>query len=233
MRDVAAAARVDHLVDDRDRELGEQADRRRHPLEPCPRRTPCAMPRVSASKVISTSPIPRSTKVVVAPRPPVSNTGTLAKSFVDELLHLRLVVAEFLLRLGRRREIGVARVARGLRVREDHLHVVADEIAPVLDALRVARAHHEGRQRIVGRGVVRQSLLPVGCDTKPFVDQELRCRCTWLKVTTSASQALDDGARLLRRAGMRLVDGDILAGVGLVFRREGRVLLAKSSRATS
>ena len=40
-------------------------------------------------------------------------------------------------------------------------------------------------------------------------------------------EAFDDGARLLRRAGMRLVDGDILAGVGLVFRREGSVLLSE------
>ncbi len=47
-------------------------------------------------------------------------------------------------------------------------------------------------------------------------------------------EALDDGARLLRRAGMRLVDGDVLAGVGLVFRREGGVLLCEAaSRATS
>ncbi|CSD27900.1 Uncharacterised protein [Vibrio cholerae] len=35
----------------------------------------------SDSKVISTSPIPRSTNDVVAPRPPVSNTATLARNF--------------------------------------------------------------------------------------------------------------------------------------------------------
>ena len=38
------------------------------------------MPRTSASKVISTSPVLASTKVVVEARPPVSNTGTLSNS---------------------------------------------------------------------------------------------------------------------------------------------------------
>ena len=38
--------------------------------------------RASFSQAISTSPMPRSTKVVVAPRAPVSSTGTFLNSFL-------------------------------------------------------------------------------------------------------------------------------------------------------
>ena len=61
----------------------------------------------------------------------------------DKLLHLGVVIVEGLLGVGGRGQIGVARVARGLRVGEDHLHVVAHQVVPVLDVLGVARADQE------------------------------------------------------------------------------------------
>src|SRR4029078_2791179 len=73
------AALIDHLVDHGNGKIGAQADRRvtRSVLS-----LPYWLPMLctSASKVTSTSPMPCSTNVVIAARPPVSNTGTLANS---------------------------------------------------------------------------------------------------------------------------------------------------------
>ncbi len=59
--------------------------------------------------MISTSPTSRSTKVVVAARPPVSKTGTLSKILVTNAFHLgRRRWVEGFLGVGGRREVGVA-----------------------------------------------------------------------------------------------------------------------------
>ena len=128
----------------------------------------------------------------------------------DEFLHLGVVAVERFLGVGGGRQIGVARIAGGLRVREDHLDVVADEVGPVLDVLGIAGADEEGRQRIEGRGLVGEILLPVVGD-EAVLDQEVDVG-DLVEGDDVGLQPLDDGARLLGGAGMRLVDGDARMG---------------------
>ena len=157
--------------------------------------------------------MPRSAKVVVAARPPVSKTGTLAKSLGQVVSDLRLVAVELVVRPGAGGEIGVAAVARGLRVREDDLDALGGEVAPVLDVLRVAGADHEGRQRVEGRGVVRQLRLPVGGD-EAVVGEGLDVDHL-VEGDDVGLEALHHRARLLRRAGVALVDLQRPAVLGL------------------
>src|SRR5690606_1456808 len=80
---------------------------------------------------------------------------------LDEFLNLRLIAVELLLGVSRGGEIGVAGVTRSLRIGENHVHVIAGKIIPVLDTLGVAGAHEEGREGVERRGIVRKILLPV------------------------------------------------------------------------
>ena len=117
----------------------------------------------SFSHASSTSPTPRSTKVTVEPRAPVSSTGTFLKSSPTNSFALS-AEPNFFSRVAPRRQIIPARAARGLRVRRDHLHARLDQIVPVLDALGIALAHQEHDRRGVGRRIERQALLPVRRD---------------------------------------------------------------------
>src|SRR3546814_4339119 len=45
-------------------------------------------------------------------------------------------------------------IARGLGVREDHLHAFGSQVAPVIDVLGVACAHQERREGIEGRRII-------------------------------------------------------------------------------
>ena len=98
---------------------------------------------------------------------------------------------------------------------------VLDEVVPVLDALGVALAHQEDDGRGVGRGVVAEALLPIGLDLAglgDLVDVALKRQRHHV-----GFQAVDDGAGLLARAAMGLLDGDVLAGLGLPILGEGLV----------
>ena len=137
----------------------------------------------------------------------------------DELLDLRLVAAELLLRPGPRRQVVPARAARGLGVRRHHAGPRLGEVAPVLDAARVALAHDEHDGRRVGRRVVGQALLPAALDAARVlgdgvdVERQRQRRDVGL-------EAVDDRARLLARSAVRLVDVDRLPGLLLPLRRE-------------
>ena len=117
-----------------------------------------------------------------------------------------------------------ARAARGLRVRRDHLDAVLDQVAPVLDALRVALADEEDDGRGVGRRSCAGSRCCQSAAILPASRRSCRCRRASARVTTSACEAVDDGARLGAGAAMRLLDGDGLAGLLLPVGGEGRVV---------
>ena len=133
----------------------------------------------------------------------------------DEVLGASgLVAARLAERPGPRREVVPARAARGLGVGRDHRDAGLGQVAPVLDALRVALAHQEHDGRGVGRAVVGQPLLPVGRkqpgllgDLVDVVGQRQRHHV--------GLQAVDDRAGLLARAAVRLPDGDVLARLRL------------------
>ena len=112
-----------------------------------------------------------------------------------------------------------ARAARRLGIRRDDRNARLDQVAPVADALRVALAHQEHDRRGVGRAVVGQPTLPVG-------GQQLALACQCVDVIGERErdhvgrQAIDDHARLLPRAAVRLPDRDVLAGLLLPELRE-------------
>ena len=134
--------------------------------------------KASFSQASSTSPRPRCTKVLVAPRAPESSTGTRlinsvtkARAFtcaaatavgLGGVVQLRQVAELALQGPGPGGEVVPARAARRLRVRRDHLHARLEQVAPVADPLGVPLAHQEDDGRGVGRAVVGQALLPVG-----------------------------------------------------------------------
>ena len=197
---------------------------------PCPRPRPAARPgstararrsrtcpgparltarKASFSQASSTSPMPRCTKVVVEPRAPESSTGTFVKSCVTKAARVGLVAARLLQRVAPGRQVVPARAARGLGVGRDHRDAGLHQVVPVLDALGVALAHQEHDGRGVGRAVVRQPLLPVRRqqpglgDGVDVVGQRQRDHV--------GLQPVDDRARLLARAAVRLLDGHVLA----------------------
>ena len=69
-----------------------------------------------------------------------------------------------------RGEVVPARAARRLRIRRDDADAGLDQVAPVLDALRVALSHEEHDRRGVGRAVLRQALLPAGVHEAALLD---------------------------------------------------------------
>src|SRR4029079_11357693 len=80
---------------------------------------------------------------------------------LDEFARRGVAAAGLLLRPGPGREVVPARTARGLRIRRYHRYSLADQVAPVLDVLRVALANQENNGRCVRRGMLRQTRLPV------------------------------------------------------------------------
>ena len=112
------------------------------------------------------------------------------------------------------RQVGVPRVARGFRVREDQLNVRADQVVPVMNVFLVAFAHQEAHRRIERRAVVWQAALPVGRDQVAFVMQDLHVRHLVVGHHVRL-QALQDRQRLLGRAGVRLLDGQLVSTIVL------------------
>ena len=110
--------------------------------------------KASFSQASSTSPMPRSAKVVVEPRAPVSSTGTLAIEAGDEVARRRLASRRASPVAPGGEEVP-ARAAAGLGVGRDDLDAGPDEVAPVADPLRIALADEEDDRRGIRRAVVR------------------------------------------------------------------------------
>ena len=144
--------------------------------------------QASFSQEMDTSPMSRWANVVSgAARAGVEHRHVL-EQLADVLLRRRIAAAGLLHRPGPAREVVPARAARGLRIRRDHAMPGLREIAPVLDALRIALAHQENNRRGVGRASDPAGALP----SSPAVV------CRWLaiwsmspasaSVTTSAAR---------------------------------------------
>ncbi len=142
----------------------------------------------------------------------------------EEIRGRRLAAARLLERPGIGRQVVPARAARGLRVGRDHRDARPREVAPVLDLLGVALADEEHDRRGVRRAVVRQARLPVR-------RQELALLRERVDVVGERErhdvglQAVDDRARLLAGAAVRLLDLDDLAGLLLPVRDERGVVV--------
>ena len=168
--------------------------------------------------------MPRCPNVVSEP----ARAGVEHRHVSEQLAHVlggRGLVASRLLQCPRpAREVVPARAARGLRVRCDHRHAGLCEVAPVLDALRVALADQEHDRRGIGRAVVRQPSLPVRrqqlalCRERVDVARQRERDHVGL-------QAVDHGARLLARAAARLSHRDLLARLRFPVLGEGLVVL--------
>ena len=165
--------------------------------------------------------MPRSTKVVVEPRAPVSSTGTFLNSLREEADDL-VAVAVLLRRPRPRREVVPARAAGGLRVRRDHGDAGLGQVAPVLDALRIALAHQEHDRRGVRRAVVRQARLPVGRQQLALLGDRVDVGGERERDHVGL-QAVDHRARLLAGAAVRGADLQRLAGLLFPLRGELRV----------
>src|SRR6185312_15812326 len=120
------------------------------------------------------------------------------------------------------REVVPARTARGLRIRRYHRYSLADQVAPVLDVLRVALANQENNGRCVRRGMLRQTRLPVDGQQLAVVRDRVDVRGQRQRDHVGR-QAVDHRARLAARAAVRLVDGDRVAGLLLPVLGEGFV----------
>src|SRR5690349_24720440 len=127
--------------------------------------------------------------------------GHVLVELVHELTRAGIVGARLLFGPGPGGEIVPARAAGRLWIRRDDFHVVANEVAPVVNLLRVAGAHEEHDGGDVRRAVVRQALLPVerqqfslGGD---FVDVTRECESDYV-----CGQPIDDRARLAAGTAM-------------------------------
>ncbi|MPL67344.1 hypothetical protein SDC9_13035 [bioreactor metagenome] len=91
-----------------------------------------------------------------------ARAGVEHRDMAEEIADEGLRVLSVLLGPGPGGQVVPARPARGLRIGGDDLDAVLHQIAPVVDALRIALAHQEDDGRGIGRGIVRQPPLPVG-----------------------------------------------------------------------
>ncbi|MNS84121.1 hypothetical protein D3C72_1179340 [compost metagenome] len=149
--------------------------------------------------------------------------GHVAVQLGDKVLGLR-VAAQLALGELPRGQVVPAGAARGLGVGRDHADAGLDEVVPVLDALGVALAHHENDGGGVGRAVVRQALLPVFGDPAAVGVQRVGVAGQGQGGHVGV-QPVDDGARLLARTAVRLLDAHVLAGLGLPVLGEGLVVV--------
>ena len=146
LRHVAGAMLVDDFVDDGDRRLGQDGKAGNHQLD------------LAGAEFLDGEEgfvLPRQQHVADAALHEsggaAAGTGIqhrhVAEQIGDELLGLGLIAARLLQRPAPGREIVPAGAAGGLRIGRDDLDAVLHQIAPVLDALRVALAHqeHDGR----------------------------------------------------------------------------------------
>jgi len=157
------AALIDHLVDHGNGKIGAQADRRDHEIG--------LVLAVLASDALhfGLEGDEHVTNAVLDERSDRRTAASVERRHIGEqlaheLLRLLLIAFVRLERVGVGRKISVTAVARSLGIGEHDLHVIADEIAPVRDALRVALAHEECRQRVVGNRIVGEARLPIRSD---------------------------------------------------------------------
>jgi hypothetical protein len=135
-RDLQGAAPVHHAVHPNHRILRENADRWHHHVK-------SVGAELSADQLDlilegeQCVPISRCAKVVVAARPPVSSTGTELKQLANKDPGLILVPTGLLQRVTPRREVTVAPIPRGFRVRNDAGNARSHEVVPVTDALGI------------------------------------------------------------------------------------------------
>ncbi len=90
-----------------------------------------------------------------------------------KLLGFGFIAAVGFIRRAPGRQIGIARVAGGFRVRENQLHVRAHQVIPVVNVFRVPFTDQERHGGVKRRAIVRQTRLPVGRDQIAFVMQDL------------------------------------------------------------
>ena len=219
LRGRAGALLVHHLVDDRDRGLGENRERRRDDLEPVlaefvDRQIGLVFPRQQHIADISLDEGHRRT-----PRAGIEHRHVLVE-IADEIARL-ILRAVFLQCVAPRREIVPARAAGGFWIRRDHLDAGLHEVIPSPDALRVALADQEDDRGRIGGCVIGQLLLPVRRDQPAPRDgvDVIGER----KGHDVGLQAVDHRARLRARSAVGLLDLDGLAGLGLELSREGLV----------
>ena len=140
----------------------------------------------------------------------------------DEIAGLVLVAVERLEAVSPGGQEIPARAPRSLRVRGDDGDAGPGEIVPVVDPLGVALADQEDDRGRIGRGIVRQALLPVGRDLSGLggdrVDVGGERQSHHVRLET-----VDHRAGLRARSAMRLLDRDRLAGGLLPLLDEGRV----------
>ncbi|MOA11348.1 hypothetical protein D3C78_1312830 [compost metagenome] len=94
----------------------------------------------------------------------------MLEQLADEVFGLVLVAAVFQ-HVAPGRQVGVATVAGGFRVRDDDLNAVLEQVRPVFQGFRVALAHDEHGGRGERRAVVRQARDPVVRDQFAVVRQ--------------------------------------------------------------
>ena len=115
-------------------------------------------------------------------------------------------------------------VAARLRVGRDDRNVALHEVRPVLDALRIPLADDEDDDGVIGHRLVVVAVLPIG-------SHEPRL-CDGLDIGPNGErddvgiEAVDHGARLAPRGGVRLLDRHTPAVLSLIRLREGVVDLA-------
>ena len=129
----------------------------------------------------------------------------LAQEIRQELVNLVLIVAEGVLGITQRGQVGVTAVTGGFRVRHYQGNVFANQVIPVLDVLRVVLANQERHGGIVGGAVVGQALGPVFGDQLAAFVQDVDV-CYLIEGSYIGFQALNDGLGLLGRTGVGLVN---------------------------
>ena len=136
----------------------------------------------------------------------------------------RLVTALLAFRISPRREVIPPRAARGFRIWRDDAHARFHQVVPVFDVLGIPFAHEKHDRARVRCRVVRQPFLPVLRDQFRDVVECVDVRGQRERHHVGA-QAVDDRARLLAGAAMRLLDRHVVAGFRLPVFGEGRVVV--------
>ena len=222
LRHGARAAAIDHLVDDRDRRLGQDAERRHHDLELVLAQLLARQERLvlPGDEHVADAALHEGRRRAAGAR--VEDRHVLEDALDEVACVLASSPPNGLEAVGPRRQVVPAGAARRLRVRRDHRHAGPRQVVPVLDLLRVALADQEHDRRRVGRAGVGQPRRPVGGNQ--LAGRHQRVDVVGERQRDDVGlEAVDDRARLASRAAVRLVDGDVLPGLGLPLLGEGGV----------
>ncbi len=128
---------------------------------------------------------------------------------------LVLGLAELELSAVRGHEVPLGAAGRE-RIRRHDLDLAGDEVVPGLNVLRVALANDEDDNRVRDHAVVLRGRGPVGRD-EPGIDEAGHVRLQG-EGDVVGWQAGLDGAALLARGGVRLLELDAAPGVGVLER---------------